>query len=584
VRIDATSLPMQATLEAEVAIVGAGPAGITLALELAKAGHHVLLVESGGDSYSADAQALGETVGHDPSHVPMSFATRRQIGGASNLWGGRCVPFDPVDFERRALVGDIRWPLGYAELERHFSRACELCMCGEPAFDASQIPSLADDALIPGWPDGDVHSTSLERWSCPTNFGRVYRDALKGSALVTVVSNLTCTEIVCASERHRVEYLAARTLAGNHVRIRAKRYVLACGGVESTRLLFASKRGHPGGIGNHSGHLGRWYMAHLGASIARIHLNTPAQETLYGFERDLDGIYVRRRFTFSRDYLIEHDLPNVAMWLDIPPISDPSHESEVLSFLYLALASPVGRHFIAEGIRQRKIATNDDVSNWHHLRNVVRHLPRATQFALTFGYERYVRAGHKVPGVFVASASNVYPLYYHGEHLPHHASHIAPTSELDALGVPRVRTRLRFEDDDIHSAIRAHEHFDRYLRRNGIGHLEYIHPDPQAAFREQLLDGYHQAGTTRMSARPEDGVLDSQLAVHGFNDLFVASSSAFATSGQANSTFTIIVIALRLAEHLRRTLRPTIAARPPVPRLVAARNRKPAVSVKLETA
>jgi choline dehydrogenase-like flavoprotein len=575
---------MEATLEAEVAVVGAGPAGITLALELAGRGHHVLLIESGGDSYSSEVQDLGETVGGDPAHVPMSFATRRQIGGASNLWGGRCVPFDPVDFQHRGLVGDIRWPLNYSELERHFSRACELCKCGEPAFDAEEIAGLADDALIPGWPGGDVSSTSLERWSCPTNFGRVYRDALESSPLITVVSKLTCTEIVCASQRRGVEHLETRTLTGNRVRIRAKRYVLACGGVESTRLLFASNRHRPGGIGNHSGHLGRWYMAHLGASIARIHLNTPAQETRYGFERDADGIYVRRRFTFSGDYLVEHNLPNVAMWLDIPPISDPSHDSEVLSFLYLALASPLGRLFIAEGIRQRKIATNDAVSNWRHLRNIVRHLPRATQFALRFGYERYVRAGHKVPGVFLPSASNIYPLYYHGEHLPHHASHIAPTCELDALGVPRVRTRLRFEDEDIRGALRAHEHFDQYLRRHRMGHLEYIHADPHAAFREQLLDGYHQAGTTRMSARAEDGVLDSQLAVHGFSDLFVASSSAFPTSGQANSTFTIVVIALRLAEHLRRTLRPTIAARPRRSLLVAGRNGGPAVGVKLETA
>jgi choline dehydrogenase-like flavoprotein len=584
VQIDATSLPMESTLEAEVAVVGAGPAGITLALELARTRHHVLLIESGGDSYQAEVQDLGETVGHDPAHVPMSFATRRQIGGASNLWGGRCVPFDPVDFEQRRLVGDIRWPLSYADLQRHFARACEWCMCGEPTFDAAHIPTLAEDMLIPGWPGGDVHATTLERWSCPTNFGRMYREMLRGSAVVTVVSNLTCTEVVCDSDGRSVAHLAARTLAGNRVRIRAKRYVLACGGVESTRLLFASKRRHPGGIGNHSGHLGRWYMAHLGASIARSHLNTPAQQTLYDFERDAEGIYVRRRFTFAPEYMVDHDLPNVAMWLDNPPISDPSHGSEVLSFLYLALASPMGRHFIAEGIRQRKIATDDDVSNWRHLRNVIRRLPRSTRFALSFGYERYLRTGHKVPGVFLANPSNVYPLFYHGEHLPHHASHIAPASDLDALGVPRMRTRLRFEDDDIRGAIRAHEHFDRYLRRNEIGRLEYIDPDPHEAFREQLLDGYHQAGTTRMSARPEDGVLDGNLAVHGLHDLFVASSSAFVTSGQANSTFTIVVLALRLADHLHRTLRPAILPRSRLSRRAIAGNGATATSVKLETA
>jgi hypothetical protein len=558
VQIDATRLSPGATLEAEVAIVGAGPAGIVLALELASAGHSILLIDSGGDSFDADVQRLGETVGHDPAHVPMSLATRRQIGGASNLWGGRCVPFDPVDFQHRAIVGNARWPVSYDDLVGHFERACEWCVCGEPLFDARLIPGLADDALIPGWPEGDVRSTSLERWSLPTNFGRAYRSELRASPLVTVVSNLTCTEIVCTASGSGVQHLDARTLAGNRVKIRAKRHVLACGGVESTRLLFASSRHHRDGIGNHAGHLGRWYMGHVGASVAQIRFATPARETIYGFERDAAGVYVRRRFTFALDYLIEHELPNVAMWLENPEIGDPSHENEILSFTYLALTSPLGGYFVPEGIRRRKIDTEIRGSSLLHLRNIVRRLPSVTRFALRFGYERYVRSGHKVPGIFIASPSNTYRLYYHGEHLPHFESRIHPTRELDALGVPRMETRLRFQEHEIRNALRAHEHLQRYLHQHRLGHLEYLYDDPASAFREQLLDGYHQAGTTRMSARPEDGVLDAQLAVHGFEDLFVASSSAFVTSGQANSTFMIVVLALRLADYLHRTLRPTV--------------------------
>ncbi len=546
--------------------MGAGPAGITLALELADAGHRVLLIESGGASYNAEAQHLGDTTGSDSAHVPMSLATRRQIGGTSNLWAGRCVPFDPIDFQHREIVGDTHWPIGYDELQQYFSRACAWCLCGEAVFDALQIPNLATDELIPGWPEGDIRSTSLERWSMPTNFGRVYRQRLKDSHLATVVSELTCTEIVCKPNGQSVAYLAARTLAGQEVRIRAKRYVLTCGGIESTRLLFASNRHHADGIGNHSGHLGRWYMAHLGASIAQIHLNTPAHQTIYGFERDPAGIYVRRRFTFSPDYLVEHNLPNVALWLENPEISDPAHRNAILSFIYLALASPLGRYFLAEGVRRRKIDTRRPVSNWQHLRNVAGNLPRAVWFALTFGYKRFLRRGYKVPGVFVPSVANVYRLYYHGEHLPHYDSHIAPVHELDALGVPRMQTRLLFHDDDVRAAIRVHEHFDRYIRSAGIGYLEYLYDDLEAGFREQLLDGYHQAGTTRMSQLPQDGVLDPQLAVHGVDDLFVASSSAFVTSGQANSTFMIVVLALRLADHLHRTLRdeatvPTLSPR-----------------------
>ena len=103
-------------LEAEVAVVGAGPAGIIVALELAGAGHEVLLIESGGERFDPRRQELGETVGADPHHDAMSLATRRQVGGASNLWGGRCVPFDPVDFEPREVVGGARWPLGYEDV------------------------------------------------------------------------------------------------------------------------------------------------------------------------------------------------------------------------------------------------------------------------------------------------------------------------------------------------------------------------------------------------------------------------------------------------------------------------------------
>jgi choline dehydrogenase-like flavoprotein len=553
--IDAARLPTGATLAADVAIVGAGPAGITLALELAAAGHQVLLIESGGSSYSRDVQRLGDTVGNDVFHAPMSAATRRQIGGTSNLWSGRCVPFDPVDFQQREIVGDARWPVSYAELEKYFPRACRWFKCGQPTFDATQVPNLAGASLVPGWPGGEIRATSLERYSLPTNFGRVYGARLKSSPLITLVSDLTCTEIVCRPDGRSIEHLAARTLAGNEARVRAKRYVLAAGGVETTRLLFASNRHHAAGIGNHSGHLGRWYMGHVGASIARAHFDTPPEATIYGFERDPEGVYVRRRFTFSQDHLIEHHLPNIAMYLENPDMSDPSHGNAILSIIYLILASPLGPHVISEGVRQSKIDTGSSASTWSHIRNVMRHLPQAISFALTFGYERFVRPGRKVPGFVVPSPSNSYPLYYHGEHLPNYDSRIAPTSEMDALGMPRVRTHLHFSDDDIRNAIRAHEHLDRYLRRYGLGHLEYTFEDPEEALRKRLLDGYHQAGTTRMSDRPEDGVLNPQLGVHGFEELFVASSSAFVTSGQANSTFMIVVLALRLADHLRRDLR-----------------------------
>ena len=118
----------------------------------------------------------------------------------------------------------------------------------------------------------------------------------------------------------------------------------------------------------------------------------------------------------------------------------------------------------------------------------------------------------------------------------------------------RLCTKLTFGENDIAGVVHAHDLLDAYLREHGLGHLEYLYDDTEKAIREQLFGGYHQAGTTRMSDRPEDGVVDRDLAVHGFDDLFVASSSTFVTSGQANSTFMIVAFALRLADHLQQTL------------------------------
>jgi choline dehydrogenase-like flavoprotein len=548
-------------IEADVAIVGAGPAGIVLALELARAGYRVVLLESGGTSFDPKVQRLGDTVGEDEYHVDMSLATRRQIGGASNLWGGRCVPFDPIDFEPRPLVGDAHWPVSYEEISRYFQRACDWCRCGEAVFNVEGIPGLAKRSLVPGFVDGEVCASALERWSLPTNFGLLYRQALEDSPSLQLASGLTCLEIVprptTSSEgKGSVEHLRARGEDGRTVVVRAARYVIAAGGLESTRLLFASKSNeYPEGIGNHSDHLGRWYMAHVETRVARIHFSTPPGQTIYNHERDEDGVYVRRRFTFAPWAQRERGLPNVAMWLVNPEVGDASHGSGILSFVYLMLISPFGRYFVAEGIRQAHIKTSAPRSVRAHLRNVLRDLWPATKFAFTFGYQRFVRRGRKVPGFFVRSAANVYPVLYHGEHLPHHESRVEPTEERDAFGMPRLRTHLHFSEEDVRSVRRGHEMLDESLRTQGLGHVELIHEDVEEAVRQQLFGGYHQAGTTRMSAEAEDGVVDGNLAVHGFDDLFIASSSTFPTSSQANSTFMVIAFALRLADRLAGEMR-----------------------------
>jgi choline dehydrogenase-like flavoprotein len=536
---------------ADVVVIGAGPAGISLSLKTAAAGLRTVLIESGGQRREDFPQSLADTTHYDPSrHAPMTDATRRQVGGASVIWGGRIVPYDPVDFDHRAHITGSDWPVTYEEVRPYFAEASRLCYSGEPVFSSHEIPALRGETLVPGLPDGDVLTTSLERWSLPTNFGREYRKRLLSSPRLRLMTGVTAVEIVTAEDGRSVRCIRGRRADGSEVVLQGRSYVLACGGLETTRLLMASNRNHRDGIGNHSDKLGRFYMGHISGKIANVQFTTDPRRTLYDYSRDREGVYLRHRFSISREAQHRERLTNVVGWLANPPIADPSHGSGVLSFAYLALSSPLfGRYFAADAIRKANVGTDGRSNTWRHVLNMARDAPATAAFVPTFAVRRFM-LHRRVPGFFVRSRSNRYPLHYHGEQVPNSSSRVTLAKDADALGLRKLVIDLRFSEQDVDGVLRAHEMWDSHLRRHRCGHLEYTASDPAAAVWKQATDGFHQAGTTRMSAHSNDGVVDPDLLVHGVSNLYIASGSALPTSSQANTTFMIVVFALRLADHL----------------------------------
>jgi hypothetical protein len=542
------------TIETDVVVIGAGPIGIATALELVGSGVQVVLIESGLERNDPAAQALSmfDSRHDDYFHSRSELTVRRQVGGTSALWGGRCLKFDRVDFEARPVTAQAPWPIGHDDVEPYLQRACDWAVCGRAAFNAREIPEIAHRDLVGGLPDGDVRTTDLERWSLPTRFGRHYRTRLRNTSLLTLWTGLTCTEIVTTAAGDSVDHLVVKALNGDEGRVVATDYVIATGGLEATRLLLASDRHHPGGLGNAGGHLGRWYMAHVEARVARVQFTTDA--VIHGYERDGEGVYVRRRFTFDPHLLREAGMPNGAVWLVNPPISDPSHGSGILSGVYLTLISPIGRFLLAEAIREAHTKTDGSPRILAHLGNVVRDLFGSLRFAVAFCYARFLRRGRKAPGFFVKCADNRYLLQYHGEHLPHWESRVELTDERDALGMRRIRTSMHFSDADYASVRKAIAAIDDHLRRHGVGYVEWLTDDVEAAVRAYMKKrtGYHQAGTTRMSTSPEGGVVDPHLQVHGVRGLYVASTSVLPTSSQANPTLLGIALGVRLAERLAK--------------------------------
>ncbi len=128
--IDGRSVPRGSEREADLCIIGAGAAGITLALQLARAKFRVLILESGGLEPEAQTQMLAAGEIGGIGYVPLVSARIRAFGGSTGHWAGWCRPFESIDFEARPWVPHSGWPIGLAELEKYYPRAQEICELG----------------------------------------------------------------------------------------------------------------------------------------------------------------------------------------------------------------------------------------------------------------------------------------------------------------------------------------------------------------------------------------------------------------------------------------------------------------------
>jgi choline dehydrogenase-like flavoprotein len=202
-----------------------------------------------------------------------------------------------------------------------------------------------------------------------------------------------------------------------------------------------------------------------------------------------------------------------------------------------------------------------------HLRNVVADIPGSLRFLGDFAYKRYL-SPQRISGYYLRNPARRYGLAYSSEQSPRADSRVSLSDDRDALGLPRLRIDLRYAGDDAAAIARAHGCLATWLRETGAGRLEFRQPEAEnaAAILARAGHGTHQIGTTRMGRHRREGVVDRDLRTFDCPNLFVASSSVFPTSGQANPTLTIVALAARLAETIASEARgapPRVIVEPP---------------------
>ncbi len=530
----------------DVVIVGGGAAGLTLAHALGRSGRSVLLLEAGGDKRTKASQEFYRGELADKVVHPSTDNYRvRAIGGTSRIWGGRAIPFDPIDFEKRDWVAGSGWPFERRELAGYYEKALDACEAGRPEFFPQGALPGSQEELAPGL-DSDLVRTTIERFSKPTNFWRRYGEDLTRMPNVRIVKDAPAIRIQLTSDGNAVDAIEVAGPDGGRLAIRGRSYVLALGGLETTRLMLASDDVRPDGIGNESGQLGRNYMSHLCATVGTISFAGPPDRIAYDYAQDADGIYVRRRLWLTEKAQRDFSLLNTTFRTHLPEPGDPSHGDAILSAMFLVKDMVLYEY-------SRKFVENP--VSWggrlRHVGNIARQPFRLATFG-TDWLRRRTFADRKLPSVVLGSRENRYELEFHAEQAPNPDSRLTLSSERDAFDMPRLRIDWRVTGLDLASLERSYDLLARQLAQSGAGRLDFDREKLALKARRHGIVGGHHIGTTRMSTDPKQGVVDPDCRVHGVANLYVASASVFPTSGQANPTLTLLALAFRLAERLGR--------------------------------
>jgi len=540
----------ESKLEAAICVVGAGAAGITLACELDNCGCSRLLLEAGGlrlDLAVSNELYRGTAVAPHPN--PSEFR-RVVFGGTTGTWGGRCVPFDPIDFEKRDYIADSGWPIPYREVAQYYPRALEYCDAGK--FDFSVENSLPDPArrvsVLPGLgDDADLLTDRIERYSLPTDFGKRYRNRLEHSKNVTVVLNARCTAMHRAAGEERIESVTVTDRAGRRREVRATVFVLATGGIEVPRLLMNSDP-QGAGYGNHFDNLGRYYACHFENILAR--LVVPDGKVPFDFEKTVDGVYCRRKLQFSEPTQHQHRLLNTAFRLHFPPYSDAAHGNPALSAIYLAKSTLIPEY---RAILQHGSEPAVQSPAIEHLRNVVFGLPGLGLFAYQWLFLRRLTR-RKLPYTLARNRDGSYPLEFNCEQTPLASNRVALSPDVDRDGLRRVDIQWRICDADVDAAQRAFLLLQNILAERSRSRLEFDAVQLREIISRSAPLGGHHIGTARMSTSPRQGVVDGNCAMFELPNVHIASSAVFPTSSHANPTLTIVALALRLAKHMKSTV------------------------------
>jgi choline dehydrogenase-like flavoprotein len=578
--VDLATCPADSVFEADLAIIGGGPAGLTIAREFFGTSTRVIVLESGlldetpDHSALAEVESLGEP-GTDLqklkraafhgsssstwSEVLQPYGVRcRALGGSTHAWAGKSAAFDAIDFAERSWVPNSGWPISLETLDPYLDRSARVLNLGPNSYDGGFWNRAG---ITPPQPKLDAETVRSFFWQFARSRLDLFDIMRFGREFVTfkadnvrVLLNATVTQINLNPSGSKFEGLEISTIDRARSKVTARCAVVAASAIENARLLLTSNSVQSSGIGNDHDLVGRFLMDHVGARVAKFNVDGMTKIAkrfgFYGIRHGGRTHMYMHGLAIASGMQEREQLLNSAVYFS-PERSPDDPWSALKRLLRRDSAKPVqdivsivsGAGLLAKGIGMKVLTSN---AMPPVLKDLI--VNTAIQFNPNLVAEEFQSRGlpYKLTAISVDAIS---------EQRPDPNSRIVLSERTDRLGVPLAKVDWRINDDERRTIVRIGQLTgDAFV---GVGLPEPILEPWVAGNRPGegvLIDMAHSAGTTRMSNNPKLGVVDENCQIHGVHGLYVAGGSTFPTNGHANPTLMILAVAIRLADKIKSEL------------------------------
>ena len=509
--IDAKGLDNNSLIQGDICIIGAGAAGISIALDWINTPYKVILLEGGGFDYDEKVQQLydGKTTGQH--YYPLQSSRLHYFGGTTGHWAGFCSTFDPIDFKKRNWVPHSGWPIQRSDLDTFYKRAHKILELGPYEYSVDYWQKQ-DPAMQPLPIDETVVWNKIWQFSPPTRFGDKYRSTIVNAKNIHLYTYANVTDITAEENLSSIKEVTIKNYAGKKHIVRAKFFILACCSIQNARILLASNKQMPKGLGNQNDLVGRFFMEHLEIKAGELRLEKPFLMKLYMMNFGVTK--ARAELAISEQKQTEHKILNGT--ISLTPMALAKNMTPMIN--------------LWDNKDPRKSADN------------------------LFG--NFAKADKEYDPS--KDDQRTYELFTRIEQAPNPDSRIILDTEKDTLGIPKSILHWEITPFEKRSIRKIHELFGQQIGKSGIGRvkmMDYLKDEKDVSWPQFTGGGWHHMGTTRMGDDPKQGVVNANCQVHGINNLFVAGASCYVTAAAPNPTLTLVALTLRLSDHVKERMK-----------------------------